>query len=72
MKLASKKIMDAINSFITNSIKYMPNLLHKYSNIKYRLVFVNTPMLFDTIWDKIAQNMPKETLEKVAMLDDDS
>ena len=35
-----------------------------------RLVFVNTPMLFDTIWAKITPFIAKETLEKVIMIGD--
>lgn len=36
------------------------------------LVFVNTPMLFDTIWAKVSPLLAKDTLEKVVMIADQS
>ena len=36
--------------------------------MEFRLVFVNTPMLFDTIWTKLTHNIPKNTMDKIVML----
>ncbi len=47
MQLASKKILDALERVISNASKFFPLMLHS-------LIFVNTPMLFDTIWTKIS------------------
>jgi hypothetical protein len=55
MQLASKRILDWIEKIINNSQKYFPNLLAK-------LVFVNTPMLFDTIWGKITPLIDEKVL----------
>jgi hypothetical protein len=64
MQLASKRILDALQKIIANAQTYFPDILHK-------LVFVNTPMLFDTIWSKITPHMTKETLDKVVMVGDE-
>jgi hypothetical protein len=55
MQLASKRILDWIEKIINNSQKYFPDLLAK-------LVFVNTPMLFDTIWGKITPFIDEKVL----------
>ena len=36
-----------------------------------RLLFVNTPMLFDTIWNQIAHAIPKDTQENIIMIADE-
>jgi hypothetical protein len=64
MQLASKKILDALSKIILNLQRYFPNILHK-------LVFVNTPMLFDTIWTKITPLISPHTLDKVVMIGDE-
>lgn len=32
------------------------------------MVFVNTPMLFDTIWNSISPSIPPATQEKILMI----
>jgi hypothetical protein len=64
MQLASKKILDALSKIILNLQRFFPNILHK-------LVFVNTPMLFDTIWTKITPLISPHTLDKVVMIGDE-
>jgi len=64
MQLASKRILDWIEKIIVNAQKYFPNMLAK-------LVFVNTPMLFDTIWSKITPFIDEKILNKVVMIGDE-
>lgn len=35
------------------------------------MYLVNTPMLFDTIWNKFSDNICEETQDKIVMLGDD-
>lgn len=64
MQLASKRILDSVYKIVANLQKYFPDMLAK-------LVFVNTPMLFDTIWGKITPLIDKNTLQKVVMIGDE-
>ena len=36
-----------------------------------RLYFINTPMLFDAVWNKISESIDANTLNKIVLLNDD-
>ena len=46
-------------------------MLHKYFQINIRLYLVNTPILFDTIWNKVGAQIGEETQEKIIFLNDE-
>ena len=71
MQLASKKILEALDKIIANLNHFFPDVLYRYYLILFRLVFVNTPMLFDTIWNKFADKIDKATQQKILMIGDE-
>lgn len=71
MQLASKKTHNIIIRIVANAQKFFPGLLHKLFSIYIRLYFINTPMLFDTIWNKVSDTIDAHTLTKIIHLTDD-
>lgn len=55
-----------------NRAEVLPRAAQPVPFTPLSLVFVNTPMLFDTIWAKITPLISKDTLDKVVMIGDES
>lgn len=49
-----------------------PRFALSVSIVEYSLIFVNTPMLFDTIWAKVSSSIAKQTLQKIIMIGDET
>jgi hypothetical protein len=47
MQLASKKAILIATKIIALAVYYFPEIISK-------IIFVNTPMLFDTVWNQIS------------------
>lgn len=51
------------------AIKF-PQYARQVTTTICRIIFVNTPLLFDTVWNKLVPHIAKETLKKIIMVAD--
>lgn len=64
MQLASKKAIIIVTKIIDLAVYYFPEIISK-------IIFVNTPMLFDTVWNQLSAKISEKTHKKIFFLADD-
>ena len=61
MKMTSKRVYNLLNQVIAQFQRYYPETLHQ-------LYFVNTPMLFETVWAFLKESVRPGTIQKIQFL----